>query len=105
MDTEMKRDDNSHSWIAPLPFKPNCKQLPNNRTQALHRARSFDASLRKDPVKRQHDSEFMTALIENGHAERASVLEPNSECWYLPLFGIYNPQKKDRIRNRIRLIS
>ncbi|VDI26079.1 Hypothetical predicted protein [Mytilus galloprovincialis] len=98
MDTEMKRDDNSHNWIAPLPFKPNRKQLPNNRTQALHRARSFDATLRKDPVKRQHVNEFMTALFENGHAERAPVLEPNSECWYLPLFGIYNPQKKDRIR-------
>lgn len=40
----------------------------------------------------------MQALLENGHAERAPEPELNREYWYLPIFGVYHPQKKDRIR-------
>ena len=55
-------------------------------------------SIRKDPVKKQHVLDFMQALLDNGHAERAPKLEHNAECWYLPLFGVYHPKKRDRIR-------
>ena len=40
----------------------------------------------------------MQALFDNGHAERAPELHPSDEVWYLPLFGVYHPKKKDRIR-------
>ena len=75
MDREMERDEN-HNWIAPLPFKPSRPSLPNNRRQAVDRAKKFYSSLRKDPVKQQHAFEFMQALLENGHAEKAP--EPKS---------------------------
>ena len=39
-------------WIAPLPFRPVRQRLPNNREQALHRARILDSSLKKNPLKR-----------------------------------------------------
>ncbi|CAG2256000.1 unnamed protein product [Mytilus edulis] len=35
MDTEMKRDDNSHNWIAPLPFKPNPDDATRNSISAV----------------------------------------------------------------------
>ena len=97
MDNEMKRDE-SGKWMAPLPFKNERPYLPNNRKQALDRARSLDQSLRKDSVKKEHFHVFMQALLDSGHAELAPQLELNQEHWYLPLFGVYHPQKKDRIR-------
>ncbi|XP_062581908.1 uncharacterized protein LOC134243691 [Saccostrea cucullata] len=97
MDLEMKRDQN-HNWVAPLPFKYSRPTLPNNRKQAVDRAQNFDVSLQKDPVKRQHALEFMQALLDVGHAERAPEPKLDRECWYLPIFGVYHPQKKDCIR-------
>ena len=96
MTSEMTQDENN-SWTAPLPFKESRGRLPNNYQQALNRAKIFDISLHKDPVKRQHVLDFMRDIIENGNVERAPKLQ-GEECWYLPLFGVYHPKKKDRIR-------
>lgn len=87
MDREMTRDQNRNR-VAPLPFKPSRQPLPNNRHQAMDRARNFDIPLRKDPVNRRHALEFMQALLENGHTERAPEPELNQEDWYLPIFGV-----------------
>lgn len=83
----MTRDQNRNR-VAPLPFKPSRQPLPNNRHQAMDRARNFDIPLRKDPVNRRHALEFMQALLENGHTERAPEPELNQEDWYLPIFGV-----------------
>ncbi|XP_033761536.1 uncharacterized protein LOC117343299 [Pecten maximus] len=97
MEDQMKKHKTGQ-WIAPLPFKENRSRLPNNKKQAMDRAKSLDESLRRNPVKREHFLEFMKGLIDSGHAEPAASLNPEEECWYLPLFGVYHPQKKDRIR-------
>ncbi|XP_069140928.1 uncharacterized protein [Argopecten irradians] len=97
MDKGMKKDS-SGIWIAPLPLKSNRPRLPNNRKQALDRAKTLDHSLRKDPIKRTHFLTFMQSLLDSGHAEIAPELKETDECWYLPLFGVYHPQKKDCIR-------
>ena len=44
--------DASGNWIAPLSIRPLRLRLPNNREQALHRARILDVSLEKNPLKR-----------------------------------------------------
>ncbi|VDI13795.1 Hypothetical predicted protein [Mytilus galloprovincialis] len=97
MSDEIQQDENQN-WTAPLPFKESRPLLPNNRLQALNRARAFDISLRKDPVKKQHVLDFMKTLFDNNHAERALNTETPNEMWYLPMFGVYHPKKKDRIR-------
>ena len=97
MQNDMQREEN-RNYLAPLPFKCSRATLPNNREQAVSRAMSFDASLRMDSRKRQHVSEFIEALFDNGHAERAPDIDNDTECWYLPLFGIYHSQKKDKLR-------
>lgn len=35
----------------------------------------------------------MQKIFQNGHAEEAPPLEPEEECWYLPIFGVYHPKK------------
>ncbi|KAK3082658.1 hypothetical protein FSP39_001646 [Pinctada imbricata] len=97
MDREMVKGQDGH-WMAPLPFKKGRSRLPNNRSQALDRAKTLDGSLDRNSVKSKHFTTFMGGLITAGHAERAPNLSPLEECWYLPLFGVYHPQKKDRIR-------
>lgn len=92
------RQDSSGNWIAPLPFKPSRQRLPNNREQALHRARILDASLKKNPQKKDHFVTFMKDILDNAHAEKAPSLDENKECWYLPFFGVYHPKKPTQIR-------
>lgn len=40
----------------------------------------------------------MEKVLSNGHAEIALPLKENEECWYLPIFGVYQPKKPDQIR-------
>lgn len=97
MDDEFVRDDTG-SWVAPLPFRATRPRLPNNRDQAVQRAKMLDTSLKKNPVKKAHLIEFMGNILDNNHAEVAPPLKENEECWYLPLFGVYHPKKPDKIR-------
>lgn len=84
-------------WTAPLPFKEDKPDLPNNRPQAWKRALILDASLHKDPVKKEHFITFMGKILDSGAAEVAPKAIKD-ECWYLPLFGVYHPKKPDQIR-------
>ena len=97
MDQEFHKDQNG-CWVAPLPFKSNRQRLPNNREQAVKRAKLLDKNLQRNPEKRQHMVEFMDKVIGNGHAELAPDLASGEEAWYLPIFGVYHPQKPNQIR-------
>jgi len=97
MNKEFKKDETGN-WCAPLLFKPSREQLPNNFLLCLRRAKTLDRSLQSDIVKREHFLEFMQNLIDNNHAEIAPQLKERSECWYLPVFGIYHPKKPGKIR-------
>ncbi len=90
--------DERNSWVAPLPFKPQRRRLPNNKTQALDRFRSLQRSFSKKPIMKEHFFAFMEKILAKGHAEIAPPLKQHDECWYLPLFGVYHPKKPDQIR-------
>jgi hypothetical protein len=95
METDFQKDAGGN-WIAPLPFRPNRPKMPNNRPQAIKRAKILDNSLKKNPVKKQHFMDFMKKVLDSGAAEVAPPT--NGECWYLPLFGVYHPKKPNQIR-------
>lgn len=40
----------------------------------------------------------MDQIFQSKAAEVAPVIPPDKEKWYLPLFGVYHPRKKDNIR-------
>lgn len=96
MDSDFRKDA-SGNWIAPLPFRRDRPVHPNNRPQAMRRAKSLDASMRKDPKKKKHMIELIGNVFERGHAEIAPTLSGHEEFWYLPLFGVYNAKKPDCI--------
>ncbi|VDH95733.1 Hypothetical predicted protein [Mytilus galloprovincialis] len=79
MDNEFVRDSEG-SWVAPLPFRVPRQPLPSNRQQALHRANMLDASLNRNPVKREHfsyiyDPSPAVATLGPAKAAQASELE------------------------------
>lgn len=61
MDEQMFMDE-SNSWVAPLPFKPNRCRLPNNRDQAVKRLTSLCRMLDK---KNPHERTFLSLHAEN----------------------------------------
>ncbi|XP_042281759.1 uncharacterized protein LOC121906755 [Thunnus maccoyii] len=97
MGKEVYRDE-SNSWVAPLPFRQPRQRLPNNREQAAKRFASLQCSLNKRPEMQQQYMAFMGKILENGHAEVAPSLGESEECWYLPTFGVFHPQKPGQIR-------
>lgn len=97
MDSCMQKHESGH-WIAPLPFKDPRERLPNNRELALKRAQLLHSSLSKNPVKKRLLVEFMSKVLENGHAEIATPLSKDEECWYLPVFGVFHLKKPNQIR-------
>lgn len=97
MDNEVYIDDENH-WVAPLPFRSPRKPLPNNREQAFQRLLSLQRSFRRRPDMKEHFFDFMQKVIDNHQAEPAPQLQLWQECWYLPTFGVYHPQKPGKIR-------
>ncbi|XP_034060527.1 uncharacterized protein LOC117538732 [Gymnodraco acuticeps] len=97
MDKDFTKDD-CNSWVAPLPFRTPRQHLPNNQGQALSRLMSLRRTLTKKPEMKGHFVDFMKKIFSNGHAEPAPTLDEHQECWYLPSFGVYHPQKPGQIR-------
>lgn len=97
MDKEVYMD-NANSWVAPLPFCKPRRRLPNNKEMALRRLLSLRRTLDRRPDMQEHFLEFMKKVFENDQAELAPELGEHQERWYLPLFGVYPPQKPNQIR-------
>ncbi|XP_033761542.1 uncharacterized protein LOC117343309 [Pecten maximus] len=95
MEKEMFRNEDGN-WIAPLPFRLPRDRMPNNRRMAFKRAMILDNSLKRNPTKTEHFVTFMDKVLSSGAAEVAPT--PSDEVWYLPIFGVYHPQKPDQIR-------
>lgn len=87
----------ANNLVAPLPFRFPRRRLPNNREQAAKHLSSLCCTLEQKPNMKKQYSDFMQ-IFEAGQAELAPPLRENQECWYLPTFGIYHPQKPDQIR-------
>lgn len=94
MDKDFKENADGQ-WEAPLSFRTQRPPLPNNKLQAINRGAALDRSLRRNPTKKEHVSTFMDKIFEKGHAEKAPPLPDSKKRWYLPMFGVYHPQKKD----------
>ena len=97
MNSSLARNE-AGSWEAPLPVRDELSRLPNNREDALKRFKSTSRTLEKKPLTKQHYFDFMQKLFEKGHAEPAPEISPSTPRWYLPHFGVYHPQKPDKIR-------
>lgn len=99
MDEQVFQDESS-SWVAPLPFRYPRPPLPNNREQAVTRLCSLWRTLQRKPKMKEQFIAFMQKVFDNNHAEPAPPLMKAKECWYLPTFGVYHPRKPDQISRK-----
>nr|XP_054604550.1 uncharacterized protein LOC129165413 [Nothobranchius furzeri] len=90
--------DETNSWVARLPFRSPRRRLPDNRSCAYRRLMSLRHMLDKKPEMKTHFVEFMQQMFNNQHAELAPPHSKDKEIWYLPVFGVYHPQKPGKIR-------
>lgn len=97
MDKEVCRNE-SHIWVAPLPFKQPRRRLPNNWEQAVKRFSSLQRSLNRRPEVQQQYVTFMGKILENNHAEVAPPVGEEEKCWYHPAFEVFHPQNPGQIR-------
>ena len=84
------------NWEAPLPFKTDEVNLPDNRAQCLRRLLSLKRNLSKDQRARENYIVFIQKILECQHASRvpADELTPTpGKVWYLPHFNVYHRKK------------
>ncbi|XP_061717583.1 uncharacterized protein LOC133525312 [Cydia pomonella] len=100
--------DDDHFEVG-LPWKEVLPTIiPDSYPQALSRFKALERQMSKDPAFAAAFQQFIDDIISKGYAEECDSKTyhhrpaPNASCvnpdgairWYLPIFGVYHPQKK-----------
>ncbi|XP_068232056.1 uncharacterized protein [Palaemon carinicauda] len=82
----------------PMPFRDRNVNLPNNKKQAVSRAKWQRRKMKNSEDYRQQYTAFMDKLFEKGYAYKIPDDEVNKiPVWYLPHHAVFHP-KKGKIR-------
>ncbi|XP_068205264.1 uncharacterized protein [Palaemon carinicauda] len=82
----------------PMPFRDPNVNLPNNKKQAVSRAKWQRRKMKNSEDYRQQYTAFMNKLFEKGYAYKIPDDEVNKiPVWYLPHHAVFHP-KKGKIR-------
>ncbi|XP_068203742.1 uncharacterized protein [Palaemon carinicauda] len=82
----------------PMPFRDRNVNLPNNKKQAVSRAKWQRRKMKNSEDYRQQYTAFMDKLFEKGYAYKILDDEVNKiPVWYLPHHAVFHP-KKGKIR-------
>ena len=99
MSTEI---DKNHlgNWEAPLPFKRDKVNLPNNREQCMKRLLSLKKKLNNDQKAKENCVDLMQKIFDRQHdrVPGDELTGPPGKVWYLPHFNIYHPKKPNQVR-------
>ncbi|XP_052750564.1 uncharacterized protein LOC128200612 [Galleria mellonella] len=82
-----------------LLWKSNNPVIPNSYPLALSRFLSLEKKMISDPTYAERYKQNIRDLVTKDYAEKCQN-EPssNSVCWFLPHFGIINPNKPAKLR-------
>ena len=97
LDTTAQKD--GQRWKVGLLWKEDDIILPESRTTALRRLENLKRKLTKDPALAKEYQEKIDDLLKKGYARELSAEEASKtedKTWYLPHFGIVNPNKQVR---------
>ncbi|KAJ0183438.1 hypothetical protein K1T71_001414 [Dendrolimus kikuchii] len=89
-------------WTISLPWKDDFFVMPDSYPTALKRlqSKSIERKMLSDPEYESRYRERIKHLLDNNYAKRLSnteIRENASHTWYLPHFGVDNPNKKKRL--------
>ena len=91
---------NNGKYEVPMLWKKEIT-LPNNRSVAEKRFNQLQARLRREPTLRELYEGSMVKYLESGYARKMSpdeAAKEHSRTWYLPHYGVFNPNKPGKIR-------
>ena len=100
MSTEIHKN-HLGTWEAPLSFKRDEVNLPNNREQCMKRLLSLKKKLNNDQKAKNNYVDFMQKIFDRQHASRFpgdELTGPPGKFWYLPHFDVYHPKKPNQVR-------
>lgn len=84
-----------------LPWKEDSIAFPDSKSNALKRLKFIENKMDKNPEYTDAYCRKLNDLLERGYVRKLSQEEvsaiPNNQTWYLPHFGVVNPNKKLRI--------
>ncbi|XP_068234192.1 uncharacterized protein [Palaemon carinicauda] len=79
----------------PMPFRDPNVNLPNNKKQAVSRAKWQRRKMKNSEDYRQQYTAFMNKLFEKGYAYKIPDDEVNKiPVWYLPHHAVFHPKKR-----------
>lgn len=81
-------------WHVGLPWRDaNCK-LPDSEPTALRRLKNVEQKISSNKEYAHRYQERVNHLFDNSFAEEVTDLGKTDKTWYLPHFGVDNPNKK-----------
>ncbi|XP_031350430.1 uncharacterized protein LOC116176098 [Photinus pyralis] len=75
--------------------------LPDSYPMAISRLRNVENKMKKEPVYGMKYKETIVSYVQKGYARKLSseeVVEISPRTWYLPHFGVLNPNKPGKFR-------
>lgn len=88
-------------YEVPLPWRPGCPKLPNNRPVAEKRLSCLHRRLSKDSVLKEKYCNEMQKFIDKGFARIVPEREidaPEGKTWYLPHQPVLSERKPGKVR-------
>ncbi|XP_073954216.1 uncharacterized protein [Choristoneura fumiferana] len=80
-------------WYVGLPWKEENSVMPDSFPHAMSRLKNVEQKMEKDAGYKQRYSERVQHLFENDYAQEVIDPQPTPRTWYLPHFGVDNPNK------------
>lgn len=80
-------------WYVGLPWKNEHCTLPDSYSNALKRLKGIERKMEKDTGFADRYRERIKHLLDNDFARKLDDTNRTSKTWYLPHFGVDNPNK------------
>lgn len=81
-------------WHVGLPWRDEKCIMPDSFATAMSRLKGVLQKMKKDQDYAQRYKERITHLFENNYATKLIDINVTPKTWYLPHFGVDNPNKK-----------
>ena len=85
-------------YEAGLLWKSDNLVVPNSYGLAMSRFLSLEKKMAKEPHYAERYRQNVQDILKKGFAELCREVKTTSICWYLPHFGVINPNKPAKLR-------
>ncbi|CAG9134627.1 unnamed protein product [Plutella xylostella] len=82
-------------WYVGLPWKTADANLPNSKPNAMKRLENVEKKMKVNEGFSLRYRERVQHLLDNDFAEELTCTRTSPRIWYLPHFGVDNPNKKN----------